>query len=64
MTGAEASSSGDVTQAEARLAAEGLATEPEPGATCCYALQANVRAHDPDGLAWEYHAVLEHIEPP
>jgi hypothetical protein len=31
VTGAEASSFRDVTQAEARLAAEGLATEPQPG---------------------------------
>ena len=35
--GVEAASTGEVTQAGARLAAEGLATEPEPGATCCYA---------------------------
>jgi hypothetical protein len=64
VTGAEASSSGDVTQAEARLAAGGLATEPERGAACCYALQDNVRARYPDGLAWEYHTVLKHIETP
>jgi len=64
VTGAEVNSPGDVTQPEARLAAEGLTTKPEPGPTCCYALQDNVRAHDPDGLAWEYHAVREHIETP
>jgi hypothetical protein len=37
--GVEVTSTGDVTQAEARPAAAGLATEPEPGTTCCYARQ-------------------------
>ena len=64
MTGAEVSSPGDVTQAEARLAADGLAIEPEPGATCCYALQGKVGRTIPRGLAWEYYVVLEHIETP
>ena len=62
--GVEVSSTGEVTQAEALLAAEGLAVEPEPGATCCYARQDKVWAHDPDGVAGEYYAVLEHIETP
>ena len=62
--GVEVSSAGEVTQAEARLAAEGLAIEPESGATCCYARQDKVWAHDPDGVAWEYYTVLEHIETP
>jgi catechol 2,3-dioxygenase-like lactoylglutathione lyase family enzyme len=62
--GVEVSSTGDVTQAGARLAAAGLATEPEPGTTCCYARQDKVWAHDPDGVAWEYYTVLEHIETP
>jgi hypothetical protein len=62
--GVEVSSTGDVTQVGARLAAAGLATEPEPGATCCYALQDKVWAHDPDRVAWEYYTVLEHIETP
>jgi hypothetical protein len=60
----EVGSAGDVTHAEARLATAGLATQPEPGATCCYARRDKVRADDPDGLAWEYHTVLEHIETP
>ena len=62
--GVEVGSAGDVSQAEARLAAEGLAVEPEPSAVCCYARQDKVWAHDPDGLAWEYYAVLEHVETP
>lgn len=62
--GVEVSSAEEVTHAGARLAAGGLETEPEPGATCCYALQDKVWAHDPDGLAWEYYNVLEHLETP
>jgi catechol 2,3-dioxygenase-like lactoylglutathione lyase family enzyme len=62
--GVEVGSTGDVTQAETRLAAAGLPTEPEPGAVCCYARQDKVWATDPDGLAWEYYTVLEHIETP
>jgi hypothetical protein len=62
--GVEVSSTGEVTHAEARLAADGLAAEAEPGATCCYARQDKVWAHDPDGVAWEYYTVLEHIETP
>ena len=62
--GVEVSSADEVSRAEARLAAEGLPVEPEPGATCCYALQDKVWAHDPDGVAWEYYTVLEHLETP
>jgi len=62
--GVEVASTEEVTQAGARLAAEGLAIEPEPGATCCYARQDKVWAHDPEGVAWEYYTVLEHIETP
>jgi catechol 2,3-dioxygenase-like lactoylglutathione lyase family enzyme len=60
--GVEVSSTGEVTQAEARLAAGRLATEPEPGAVCCCARQDKVWVHDPDGVPWEYYTVLEHIE--
>jgi catechol 2,3-dioxygenase-like lactoylglutathione lyase family enzyme len=62
--GVEVSSTGEVTHAEVRLAAEGLAAEAERGATCCYARQDKVWAYDPDGVAWEYYTVLEHIETP
>jgi catechol 2,3-dioxygenase-like lactoylglutathione lyase family enzyme len=48
----------------ARLAATGLSTEPEPGATCCYARQDKVWVRDPDAVPWEYYTVLEHIETP
>ena len=60
--GVEVNSAEEVSSAETRLAAAGLDTEPEPGAVCCYALQDKVWAHDPDGLAWEYYTVLQHIE--
>jgi len=53
-----------VDQAEALLAAEGLATDSRPGTECCYAQQDKVWVHDPDGVPWEYYTVLEHIETP
>jgi len=62
--GVEVATTEDVTRAQTRLAAEGLPIEHEPGATCCYARQDKVWARDPDGLAWEYYAVLEHTEIP
>jgi catechol 2,3-dioxygenase-like lactoylglutathione lyase family enzyme len=62
--GVEVDSTSEVTQAETRLAADGVAVEAESGAVCCYARQDKVWAHDPDGLAWEYYTVLEHIETP
>jgi catechol 2,3-dioxygenase-like lactoylglutathione lyase family enzyme len=60
--GVEVSSTEDVAQAGTPLDAAGLDTKPELGAVCCYARQDKVWAHDPDGLAWEYYTVLEHIE--
>jgi lactoylglutathione lyase len=60
--GVEVGSAGQVTQAGQRLATKGLTTEPEPGAVCCYARQDKVWVRDPDGVAWEYYTVLEHIE--
>ena len=62
--GAGVGSTAEVTDAGDRLAAAGVATEAEPGAVCCYARQDKVRARDPDGLAWEYYTVLEHVETP
>ena len=62
--GVEVGSTDDVTQAEDRLAASGLPVEAEPGAVCCYARQDKVWVRDPDGVAWEYYTVLEHIETP
>ena len=62
--GVEVTAAAEVAQAGTRLEAEGLETEPEPDAVCCYARQDKVWAHDPDGLAWEFYTVLGHIETP
>lgn len=42
-----------------RLIAARLATFDERDATCCYALQDKVWAHDPDGNAWEVYVLLD-----
>ena len=60
--GVEVATTDEVAAATSRLAAEGLATAAEPEARCCYALQDKVWVHDPDGTAWEYYTVVEHIE--
>lgn len=62
--GVEVRWAGEVAQAGERLDTTGPDTEPQPGAVCCYARQDRVLAHDPDGVAWEYYTVLEHIETP
>jgi catechol 2,3-dioxygenase-like lactoylglutathione lyase family enzyme len=62
--GVEVATTGEVTRAEARLAAAGLPVDPQPGTVCCYARQDKVWARDPGGLAWEYYTVLEHIATP
>ena len=62
--GVEVGTAAGVTHTGNRLAAAGVATEAEPGAVCCYARQDKVWVHDPDGLAWEYYTVLEHVETP
>ena len=62
--GVEVGSAEDVTRAGTRMAAGGLNPDSRPGTECCYARQDKVWAHDPDGLAWEYYTVLEHIETP
>lgn len=48
-----------VQAARDRLIAAGLATFDERDATCCYALQDKVWAHDPDGNAWEVYVLLD-----
>jgi catechol 2,3-dioxygenase-like lactoylglutathione lyase family enzyme len=62
--GVEVGSAEDVTHAEARLARSGLEVQAAPGTVCCHARQDKVWAHDPDGVAWEYYTVLEHVETP
>lgn len=60
--GVEVATTDEVAAATSRLATEGLATEAEPEARCCYALQDKVWVHDPDGVPWEYYTVVGHIE--
>jgi catechol 2,3-dioxygenase-like lactoylglutathione lyase family enzyme len=51
---------GSVEEVEAameRLKAAGLATFDERDATCCFARQDKVWAHDPDGNAWEIYVL-------
>ena len=62
--GVEVSSTAEVTDAEARLAAAGLDPDPRPGTVCCYARQDKVWVRDPDGLAWEHYTVVGHVETP
>jgi len=49
--GVEVGSTEEVTQAGSRLDAEGLETEPQPGAVCCYALQ-DTRCGRTIPMAW------------
>ncbi|MHB1928782.1 MAG: ArsI/CadI family heavy metal resistance metalloenzyme [Acidimicrobiales bacterium] len=56
--GVEVSTTGEVWQATARLAAEGLGPEVQEATTCCYALQDKAWVTDPDGAPWEVYTVL------
>jgi hypothetical protein len=56
--GVEVASTGEVAAAQARLAAEDLATALEEQTTCCFAVQDKVWVHGPDGEPWEYYTVL------
>jgi catechol 2,3-dioxygenase-like lactoylglutathione lyase family enzyme len=55
--GVEVESTGQVTAATGRLAAEGLATEVEEDTTCCYAVQDKVWVHGPGHEPWEVYVV-------
>jgi catechol 2,3-dioxygenase-like lactoylglutathione lyase family enzyme len=56
--GVEVDSTDEVAAAQARLAHDGLATSIEDGVTCCFAVQDKVWATSPDGVPWEFYAVL------
>jgi len=60
--GVEVESSDEVRAAHQRLGQSGLATAPEDGVACCYAVQDKVWVDDPDGAPWEVYTVLEHVE--
>ena len=53
-----------VHAAHERLAVAGLATAPEDGVACCYAVQDKVWLDDPDGAPWEIYTVLADVEMP
>jgi catechol 2,3-dioxygenase-like lactoylglutathione lyase family enzyme len=50
-----------VHKAKERLETAGLATFDEADTTCCYAKQAKVWVHDPDGNEWEVYVVTDEL---
>jgi len=62
--GVEVFSTDDVMAAQARLAADGLATATEEQVSCCYAVQDKVWVDDPDGAPWEIYTVLADSDTP
>lgn len=56
--GVEVATTGEVGEANERLAAAGLATRVEEKTECCYALQDKVWVTDPGGAPWEVYTVL------
>jgi catechol 2,3-dioxygenase-like lactoylglutathione lyase family enzyme len=72
--GVEVETAEQVTAAEARLSASGLATTGVDDTVCCYAEKAETWVHAPDGNRWEWYVkradaeqlvnvVLSHAEP-
>ena len=55
--GVEVETTGEVTAASARLAAEGLATATEEDTACCYAVQDKVWVTGPGQEPWEVYVV-------
>ena len=55
--GVEVETTGEVTAATARLAAEGLATATEQDTACCYAVQDKVWVTGPGQEPWEVYVV-------
>lgn len=53
--GVEVETGGEVTAAEARLAADGLETTGVDDTVCCYATKTETWVHDPDGAPWEWY---------
>ena len=62
--GVEVESSVLVGAAQARLAAEGMATATEDDVACCYAQQDKVWVDGPSGEPWEIYTVLADVEMP
>jgi catechol 2,3-dioxygenase-like lactoylglutathione lyase family enzyme len=55
--GVEVETTGEVTAATTRLAAEGLATATEEDTACCYAVQDKVWVTGPGDEPWEVYVV-------
>ena len=62
--GVEVESTEQVSAAQQRLAASGLATASEDQVACCYAIQDKVWVDGPSGEPWEIYTVLDHVEMP
>jgi catechol 2,3-dioxygenase-like lactoylglutathione lyase family enzyme len=60
--GVEVPSTDEVTAANSRLSAEGLACATEEQVSCCYAVQDKVWVDAPDGEPWEIYTVLADAE--
>jgi catechol 2,3-dioxygenase-like lactoylglutathione lyase family enzyme len=55
--GVEVETTGEVTAAASRLAAEGLTTATEEDTACCYAIQDKVWVTGPGAEPWEVYVV-------
>jgi catechol 2,3-dioxygenase-like lactoylglutathione lyase family enzyme len=62
--GVEVESTEEVTAAQRRFVAEGLATAVEDEVACCFAVQDKVWVDAPDGEPWEFYTVLADVEMP
>jgi hypothetical protein len=62
--GIEVERTEDVTDAQRRLAADGLATATEDQVECCFAIQDKVWVDGPDAEPWEIYTVLADVEMP
>jgi catechol 2,3-dioxygenase-like lactoylglutathione lyase family enzyme len=61
--GVEVEDTAQVTEAIARLAGEGLATDVEANTTCCYAVQDKAWVTGPGRERWEVYTVLADARP-
>ncbi len=62
--GVEVASTDEVTAAQTRLAADGLATALEENTSCCFAVQDKVWVDGPGGEPWEIYTVLADTDHP
>jgi catechol 2,3-dioxygenase-like lactoylglutathione lyase family enzyme len=62
--GVEVGTADEVTAAQTRLAAAGLATALEESTACCYAIQDKVWVDGPGGEPWEIYTALADTDQP